>query len=156
MNGVAPLTPSDATPSSEAMVADLAALAGSVARVAGNGGIVFVAAARQAVAANLRLPKPLAYPVLSSSILAAGTVIALASNALVSAVDPIPRIQTGTQGAFHMEDATPAPIVAEDGTLAAPVRSLWQTDSIGLRMILQVAWAMRASNGVAWTQGVAW
>jgi hypothetical protein len=156
LSGLAPLTASDAMPLSEAMVADLAALASTVAPVAGNGGIVFVAAVQQAVAANLRLPKPLAYPVLSSAGLAPKTVIAVAANALVSATDPIPRIQTGTQGTFHMEDATPAPIVADDGTLAAPVRSLWQTNSVGLRMSLQVTWAMRASNGIAWMEGVSW
>ena len=72
------------------MIDDLAALAASVA---GNGGIVFVAASQQAVAANLRLPKPLAYPILVSASLAPKTVIAVAANALVSAVDPIPRIQ---------------------------------------------------------------
>jgi hypothetical protein len=73
---------------------------------------------------------------------------------LVSAIDPVPRIQTGTQGAIHMEDTNPAPIVDDDGTPAAPTRSLWQSDSIGLRMILQIAWAMRAPAGISWMDNV--
>ena len=101
LDSITPLPPSSLSPPSEAMIDDLAMLAGAVAPVASNGSIVYVAAAKQAAAANLRLPKPLAYPVMSSANLAPGTIICVAANTLVSALDPIPRIQTGTQGAFH-------------------------------------------------------
>jgi hypothetical protein len=33
---------------------------------------------------------------------------------------------------------------------------LWQTDSLGLRMILPVNWTMRRPGMVAWLQGVTW
>jgi hypothetical protein len=34
---------------------------------------------------------------------------------------------------------------------------LWQTDSIGIRLRMDVAWGMRASNGVAYLTGItAW
>ena len=62
------------------MLIDLATLAGAVARVAGDE-IVFVMAPEQAVAANLTLEQ-IAYPILSSSALAKGTVIAIATPAV--------------------------------------------------------------------------
>lgn len=42
-----------------------------------------------------------------------------------------------------------------DGTPAMPVRSLFQTDALALRMLLRAAWGMRASH-VAWTTNVNW
>ena len=37
-----------------------------------------------------------------------------------------------------------APIVDDAGVLAVPVRSTWQTDSIGLKFRLPVSWTLRA------------
>ena len=41
------------------------------------------------------------------------------------------------------------PIVDDAGVLAVPVRSSWQTDSVGLKFRLPVSWALRAP-AVAW------
>jgi hypothetical protein len=40
--------------------------------------------------------------------------------------------------------------------VAAPVRSLWQTDTLGIRMLLDINWAMRRTGVIAWTQSVTW
>jgi hypothetical protein len=43
-----------------------------------------------------------------------------------------------------------------NGGPASPVRSLWQTDSLGLRLILPVTWCMRRPGMVASVSGVNW
>jgi hypothetical protein len=40
--------------------------------------------------------------------------------------------------------------------VAAPVRSLWQTDTIGVRMLLDLNWGMRRTGVIAWTQTMTW
>jgi hypothetical protein len=40
--------------------------------------------------------------------------------------------------------------------VAAPTRSLWQTDTIALRMILRASWVMRASGHVQVINDVVW
>jgi hypothetical protein len=46
-----------------------------------------------------------------------------------------------------MEDTTPLEIVSGTGPTAAdPVRSLWQTASVGVRMIMDVSFKMRRSG----------
>jgi hypothetical protein len=139
----------------EAMIIDLTALATAVAPVAGKGPIIFVAAPKQAIAIKLRAPAGFPFEVLSSASLTAGTVICVAANALVSAVDPTPRIETRTQMAVH-ENTVPLPLVDGSGTVAAPVRSGWNTDSIGLKIVLQVAWSLRSTSGLSWTSSVTW
>ncbi|TAI60690.1 hypothetical protein [Bradyrhizobium sp. Leo170] len=69
-----------------------------------------------------------------------------------------PRFEISDQATLHMEDTNPQPIVggADPGTPANPVRSLWQTDSLALRLILPVNWTLRRPGMVAWVQGVTW
>jgi hypothetical protein len=57
-----------------------------------------------------------------------------------------------------MEDTTPLAIgtAGTPATVAAPARSLFQTDSIALRMIMDVNWTLRRSGVVAWTSSVTW
>lgn len=50
----------------------------------------------------------------------------------------------------------PLPIVDGAGVAAAPVRSLWQTASIGIRMLLDVSWGMRRSGMVVQVDGITW
>ena len=59
---------------------------------------------------------------------------------------------------LHMEDTTPLAIgtVGSPNTVAAPVRSLWQTDTVGIRMIQPMNWTLRRSGVLAWTQSVTW
>lgn len=49
--------------------------------------------------------------------------------------------------------ATPPPALAD---IATPVRSLWQTASIGIRMLLGMDWGMRRSGMVQKTTGITW
>ena len=157
-NGISPLTASTTTPPSEALAEDVRELVVAVAGVAGNAPIILVASPAQAVSLKMWMGGNPIYEVLASSGLAGGVVVAVASNALVSAVDPVPRIDVSRAAVLHMEDVSPLQISAErtPPTVAAPVRSLFQTDTIALRLRLEVSWALRNAGGLAWMQNVIW
>jgi hypothetical protein len=84
--------------------------------------------------------------------------MAVAVNALAVAADPVPRFEESNQATVHMEDTTPLPIgtPGSPNVIAAPVRSLWQSDSVGVRLIMDVSWGLRATNSVAFVSGVTW
>jgi hypothetical protein len=152
--GIAATTPSASTIPSEAMVEDLATLGSKIARVAGDD-IVFIAAPEQALAIRLRAPD-LDYPVLSSSALAAKTVIAIAAPALVSGYEPVPQIDVSTETTLHM-DTTPQEIVSADGSFPpGVVATMFQGDKLALRLRMPLAWVLRAANAIAFMNNVAW
>lgn len=68
-----------------------------------------------------------------------------------------PRMEISDQATLHMEDTAPQDIVsgASPGTPATPVKSLWQTDSLGLRLIMFMNWIMRRPVST-WISGVSW
>jgi hypothetical protein len=70
-----------------------------------------------------------------------------------------PRFDVSDQATLHLEDTTPLAIASGtqgSGVLAVPTRSLYQTDSMALRMIMDVNWGMRRTGVIAWTQSVTW
>lgn len=155
LNGIAALTPAAAGEKAQTIVDDLQALATAVAAVAGNGEIAIVAAPAQAVALQLRMPAELTWPVLTSASLAVGTVVAVATNAVVSAVEGSPQIDASRDASVHW-DTGPDEIVDIGGVYARPVASSFQTEAVALRLRWPISWALRASNGLAWMQGVNW
>jgi HK97 family phage major capsid protein/HK97 family phage prohead protease len=98
------------------------------------------------------------YPVISSPTVTAGMVILLDAADFVSLSGDDPRFEVSDQATLHMEDTTPLAIGTPGAppTVAAPVRSLFQTDTLGLRMILPMNWAMRRTGLVSWVTGVTW
>jgi hypothetical protein len=152
--GKTALTASTATDKLQAMVGDLSALAASVAPYAGNGGIAFVASAKQATAINIGLSRELPYPLAASTSLADGTVICVAVNALVSAVEGGPVIDTTKSATLHMSDTPQA--IANAGTMAAPTTVTFQTDTVGIRLRWPLSWALRNAGAIAFVSGVTW
>jgi hypothetical protein len=95
------------------------------------------------------------FMVLASSAIADGTLVAIAGNTLVAATSPIPTFDISTNATVVME-TVPSQIAA-GGTLAAgETRSLFQTDSIGLRVRFGVAWALRSATGIAFLEDCIW
>lgn len=87
------------------------------------------------------------------------TVIALDAADFVTVTGDTPEFDVSDQATLHMEDTTPLPITTgPQGTAvaASPVRSLWQTASIGVRMIWDINWAMRRTGLVAKVSAVTW
>jgi hypothetical protein len=89
--------------------------------------------------------------------LAAGVAVAIASNALVSAIDATPRIDVSTQSTLHMETSpeqvgtvgTPNVVAAAD---AQPISNRQHC----LRLRMDVSWALRNADGLAWLENVLW
>lgn len=151
-------TASDETDRRNAMLEDVAALVGAVSAVAGNFPIVLVASPKQATALRLWSRADLAFDVFASSALSDKVVIAVATNALASAIDPTPRFDVSDQAVLHM-DSSPLPIDSGTTTTpvqAAPLISEFQQDMLSLRAIFKVSWGLRDPGGLAWTQSVLW
>lgn len=158
----------------DAVVADLKAMLGALS-TATNGNIrnlVFLMNPAQALALSLTQNAggdfPFAqeisqgrfqgYSVIQSTTVPAGVVIALDAADFFSATGDDPRFDVSDQATLHMEDTTPLAIGTE-GTptvVAAPVRSMFQTDSIALRMILPMNWAMRRTGVLVERTAVTW
>jgi hypothetical protein len=151
--GAVSVTASSSTDKYAAMGDDLSALTAAIANFAGNGSFAFIANPAQAMRAVSYLDLPV--PMLMSPALAAGTVIAVATNALASVVEPV-EVDASTAATLHMEDATPLELVKSPSTVAAPQRSLFQTASVALKMHLPVTWCVRNAGAVAVVTSVKW
>jgi hypothetical protein len=150
--GVSVTPPSAAPSKSEACAADLAALAGAIAAASD---LVYVMGSAQAASARLLCPGALALSIIVSAALPAKRVVALDAAAF-SAASENGTFDLTSLGTLHEEDATPLPIIDAAGVEATPVRSLWQTASIGIRLIEDIAWALRAPGRIAFAEPVTW
>jgi hypothetical protein len=139
----------------DAMLQDVGSLVQAVAPVSGAGQPLIVAAPKQATAIGMAARDPLT-TVLSSAALPVGTVVAVVPQALVSVVET-PRLDASSEaGSLHMEDTAPAEIVDGSGVFAKPVMSIFQMDSVALRMTLPASWGLRSPLAAAWIQSATW
>jgi hypothetical protein len=155
LNGVVPI-PSAATTGAAGVADDLGLLAGAI----GSAGINpddMIVVTTPSLATKIRVlssPK-FTNTVMSSSSLAAGTVIALVKEGLATGYSGNVEIAASNEAVVHMEDTTPLDLVSVGGTLAAPQRSAWQTDTTILRITGDAAWAMHP-GAIAQVTGAAW
>lgn len=95
--------------------------------------------------------------IIESTRATAGRLIALRNSDFATALGDAPEFDVSEQATVHMEDTTPLEIVSGTGpTTADPVRSFFQTATIGVRMLMDVSWKMRRSGMVAWINGTSW
>jgi hypothetical protein len=121
---------------------DLESLMAAIATLGGDGSYVFIGHPRQCAAAQLRLGRDKAQTFWATRALADGTVVCLQPNAFVASFAR-PRVTAAIEAVLHM--ASPASeVVADDTTVAKPVRSVFQSDCIAIRILLPVAFVMRA------------
>jgi hypothetical protein len=154
LNGIAALTPTAGGGAAQDLMAgDVGKLLTAIAPLAGSGWLI-VAAVPQAISLQFRLGQRVDN-VVASGALAAGTVIAIAPRAFVSIIEA-PRVDSSIEAVVHMEDTSPAEIGTVAAVVAAPARSLFQTNSVGLRVISPASWGLRAPGAVAWMSGVTW
>jgi hypothetical protein len=93
----------------------------------------------------------------ASSVLADKTIIAVASNCLVSALDPAPTFEVSNAATLVMrDDPTALGTVGTPNVVGAPARSLFQSDAIGIKVRMEVSWALRSSSGLAYMSAVNW
>jgi len=87
----------------------------------------------------------------------ASRLIAMRNADFATALGDMPEFEMSNQAVIHMEDTTPLEIVSGTGpTTADPVRSFWQTDSIGIRMVMDISWTMARSGMVQWIDGTSY
>ena len=100
----------------------------------------------------------LGYPVITSITVPTGLVFLLDQAELAQGYGDSPAIDMSNQATLHMEDTTPLAI-GTTGTptvVAAPTRSLFQTDSLGLRLVWDITWNLRRPGAAQFRTGVAW
>jgi HK97 family phage major capsid protein/HK97 family phage prohead protease len=92
-----------------------------------------------------------------STSVTAGMVIAVDAADFVTSTGDAPMFEASDQATIHMESA-PAPLsaVASPNTVAAPIRSMFQTNSVALKMDMAVTWAMRRAGMVQVIESVSW
>lgn len=156
-NGIAGLTPnSTATTAYDKMIADMKALLAAIAP--SSRPVLLVNNASQAVSLSWAAAPEQFQPgmqVIASASVAAGMVIAVDLNALCfTSLAPI--FDLSKDALIHEEDSSPQPIGAPGPVVAAPSRSLWQTDILAVRYIWWLNWGLRRTNGVSWMTGVGW
>ncbi len=96
-------------------------------------------------------------PIIDSATVPVKTMILIDAADFVVVGGEAPRIDMSDQATLHFEDTTPLDLVAgSPGTVAAPQKSLFQTDSLALRMIMPLNWVQRRAGTIAWTSSVTW
>jgi hypothetical protein len=108
--------------------------------------------------AMLDAGKLLKAALIESSTVPPGMAIMVDAADFTTAGQEGPRMEISDQATLHMEDTTPLDITSgPSGTavVATPVKSMWQTDSLALRLIMRMNWLMRRPV-VSWMTGIAW
>jgi hypothetical protein len=95
-------------------------------------------------------------PFIDSATVPSKTMILVDAADFVVVGGEAPRMEMSDQATLHMEDTTPQDLVISPSTVAAPQKSLFQTDSLALRMILPLNWVQRRAGTVAFVSGVTW
>ena len=153
--GVTPIT-ATAGGGSNALSGDLGNLFAALAAHSGGKTAVIIAALPQAVKLKLTAGPKFDYDIIASTALPTGTVAVLEIASFVSGFGSTAEFNTTKVGALHMEDTIPADIVSTGGTVAAPVKSLYQTDAIGLKTTLWATWGLRAAGHCQFLTGATW
>jgi hypothetical protein len=152
LNNVVPLTA--APTGADARTTDIRTLVAALAAAGGGVNVVFICAPGQAAVMKDKVGPKFNFPILSSKALAAGSIVALEISNFVSAFGPVPRFEISDSAALQ-EDTSPLALV-DSGVTASPIRSLWQTDTSAVKMILRCSWGMRATGHVQVINSVNW
>jgi hypothetical protein len=101
----------------------------------------------------------LGYPIVSSTVCVADQMFLIDAADFITATGDTPQFSVSDQAVLHMEDTSPSALsaVGTPNTVAAPIRSLWQTDTMAVRMIMDINWALRRAGVVQWiATSLAW
>jgi hypothetical protein len=85
-------------------------------------------------------------------------VIGVDAADFATATGDAPRFAVSNEATLHEEDTTPLALgtAGSPNVVAAPMRSLFQTDSVAIRLSLFVTWTMRRTGMVQVIQSVIW
>jgi HK97 family phage major capsid protein/HK97 family phage prohead protease len=172
LNGVTPLTATASGTTTEKMVADLKQLISAIVAAGGGTDIVMLINPAQSISLGFAMTttgdflfatvteagQKFNVTFIVSQTVTAGTVIAIEASEFATATGDAPRFAVSNEATLHEEDTTPLAIgtPGAPATVAAPVRSLFQTDSIAIRLTLYVTWVMRRTGMVQTIAAVGW
>jgi hypothetical protein len=149
-NGIATSTASVSTDTFGAFFEDMATLLGAVGPVAGNGPVVIVGSIGRIASAAARFGSikadgsdAIIIPIASSAV--GNDLLAIVPKALVAAISPDPDVETANTATLVMDNSAPA---LPDTT--QPEKSMFQTESLAVKVRWPVSWALRDSRAVAW------
>jgi hypothetical protein len=93
------------------------------------------------------------YPVIISGTVTAGMVILIDAADFVVIEGGAPRFDVSDQAVLVYDDTAPAALgtTGSPAVVGAPARSLWQTDSVALRMMYDLNWGLRRTGMIAWS-----
>jgi hypothetical protein len=157
LNGVTAITETSGGGQAAALK-DVQNLIAAINAAGGGSSTAIFANPVQAAALAAYFPGNFPYPIVPTPSIAVGTVIAIETAAIASGFSGLPDIDASKEATIHFEDTTPLAIgtAGSPNTVAAPVRSAFQTDVIILRMILRCAWVPRASGLVQFVEDATW
>jgi HK97 family phage major capsid protein/HK97 family phage prohead protease len=172
LNGVTPLTATASGTATEKMVADLKQLIAAIVAAGGGTDIVMLINPAQSISLGFaqtttgdflfatvtEAGQKFNVTFIVSQTVTAGTVIAIEASEFATATGDAPRFAVSNEATLHEEDTTPLAIgtAGTPAVVAAPVRSLFQTDSIAIRLTLYVTWVMRRASMVQTIASVGW
>jgi hypothetical protein len=156
LNGVTPLAAAAA--SGDAMANDIGNLLGAIAAAGIDAGYtVFVGGAREIGIMRAKLGPEFSNSLLTTLGLPAKSLAAFAPAALSFGYRGEVEIQTAFEPALHMEETTPADIgtPGSPNVVAAPVKSMFQTDLLSIRVRANCAWCVMP-GGAQVVENVNW
>jgi hypothetical protein len=149
-NGINALAASGNADAFGAFFEDMSTLLNAVGAVGGNGPFFIVSSIGRLASASGRYGSlkaegtdAMIIPVASAAV--GADVVVIAPQALAAAISPTPEMESANTGALLM-DSVPTGALGSTG----PERSLFQTDSIALKMRWPASWVLRNPAGVAW------
>ena len=155
-NGLTPVTAATGG-GHNAALGDVRSLVDAAVLGGGSGAVMFFTSSGRATTL-LGYAPALAGRVFGSASIASTTLIAVDPRAFASALGDAVEIRASKETLLHMEDTTPLQIgtAGSPPTVAAPARAMFQTDSIAIRVIMRMAWAMRVPAVSFITTGLTW
>jgi hypothetical protein len=148
LNGITPIT-GTAGGGLNAMASDIGKLIVALAQAGAGAAPVIACNPMQGMALKVAVGVKFDVPVLQSSAIPAGTVIMVEPSSFVSAFGPEPEFFVSPYTLLAYDDTAPPDFPTGSH------KSLFQTDSTALKMILRAAWGMRAPH-VAVVNGATW
>ena len=148
-NGISTLTASNSADVFGAFFEDLATLLNAVTAVGGRGPFLLVGNVGRMASAETRFGSikaegrnatviPIATPAVGNDL------IMIAPNAIVAALSADPDVEATKAATLAMDTAPVTPNTTQT------TKSVWQTDSIALKLRWPVSWSLRNSAAVAW------
>lgn len=172
LNGVTPLTATATGTVTEKMIADLKQLVAAIIAAGGGRNIVILLNPAQSMGLGFaqtttgdflftgtdEAGSKFNVTFITSLTVPAGRVIAVDAADFATATGDTPRFAVSNEATLHMEDTNPLAIgtAGAPATVAAPTQSLFQTDTIAIRLTMYITWAMRRTGMVQTIASVGW